>query len=58
MGLITHIVLSCFYTVTFVVGYRSLRAGEGELALKYGVATAAAVAVDVGLYRLGVGLSS
>jgi hypothetical protein len=58
MGLIAHIVLSCFYTVTFVVGYRSLKAGEGDVAIKYGIATAVAVALDVGLYSLGVGLFS
>jgi hypothetical protein len=58
MGAIVHIVLSCFYTITFTVGYRSLKAGEADVALKYGVATAVAVALDVGIYRLGVGLFS
>ncbi len=58
MGLIAHIALSCFYTVTFIVGYRSLKAGEGDVAMKYGAATAVAVAADVALYWIGVGLFS
>ena len=58
MGLIIHLGLGCFYTVTFIVGYRSLKAGEVDRSSKCGIATLLGVGADLGLYYLGLGLFS
>ena len=58
MGLLAHLALGSCYSVTFIVGYRRLKTGEVESAAKYGIATAAAVAADLSLYWLGIGLFS
>ena len=58
MGLLAHLALGSIYSVTFIVGYRRLKAGEVESAAKYGIVTAATVASDLALYWLGIGLFS
>jgi hypothetical protein len=58
MGLVAHLFLGCFYTVCFIVAWRSLRAGDADVAAKYGIAGVIALAIDIGLFCLGVGLFS
>jgi hypothetical protein len=58
VGLVVHIILGCFYSVMFIVGYRSLKAGELDSAAKYGLAGVAGLSIDIALRYLGVGMFS
>jgi hypothetical protein len=58
VGLVAHLFLGCAYSVCFIVAWRSLRKGDVDAAKSYGIAGVVFLAIDIGLFYLGVGLFS